>query len=41
MQKHGILNYCRYVDDIFLVFDSTITNINEILQDFNDLHPKL
>ena len=40
-QKHRILNYCRYVDDIFLVFDSTITNINEILQDFNDLHPKL
>jgi len=40
-QKHKILNYCRYVDDIFLVFDSTLTNINEILQDFNGLHPKL
>jgi UDP-N-acetylmuramoylalanine-D-glutamate ligase len=39
--KHKIINYCRYVDDVFLVFDSTHTNIHEILKDFNGLHHKV
>jgi hypothetical protein len=41
---HGIThltNYCRYVDDIFLMFDSEHTNIQKILDDFKSLHPKL
>jgi hypothetical protein len=25
--KHSIINYCRYVDDILLIFDSNHTNI--------------
>ena len=36
-----IVNYCRHVDDILLIFDSNHTNIQKILDDFNTLHPKL
>jgi hypothetical protein len=39
--KHRIINYCRYVDDILLIFDSNHTSIQMILDDFNNLHPKL
>jgi hypothetical protein len=39
--KHKIINYWRYVDDIPLIFDSNHTNIQEILDDFNALPPKL
>jgi hypothetical protein len=39
--KHKIINYWRYVDDIVLIFDSNHTNIQEILDDFNALRPKL
>ena len=38
--KHEIINYCRYVD-IFLIFDSNNTYIQNILKDFNALHPNL
>ena len=39
--KHRITNYCRYVDDILLTYDSTHTSIQMILEDFNALHPQL
>ena len=39
--KHRIINYFRYVDDILLIFDSTHTDIQTILTDFNALHPNL
>jgi hypothetical protein len=39
--KHHIINYCRYVDDIFLIFHSIRTGIQSILTDFNALHPEL
>ena len=39
--RHRIINYCRYVDDILLIFNSNHTNIQVILDDFNTLHPKL
>jgi len=39
--KHHIINYCRYVEDIFLFFYSNRTSIESILKDFNELHPKL
>jgi len=39
--KHKIINYCRYVDDVSLIFDSTHTSIREIHKDFNELHQKL
>jgi hypothetical protein len=38
---HRIINYFRYVDDILLIYDSTHTSIQMILEDFNALHPKL
>jgi len=34
-------NYLRYVDDILLIYDSTQTNIQAILEDFNSIHPNL
>ena len=40
-QKHRIINYCRYVDNILLIYNSTHTSIQMILEDFNALHPKL
>jgi hypothetical protein len=40
-QKHKIINYYRYVDDILIIYDSDHTNIHNILQDFNNLHPNL
>ena len=39
--KHKILNYCRYVDDILLIFNSSHTEIQKILDDFSSLHHKL
>jgi hypothetical protein len=40
-QKHNIINYCRYVDDILIIFDPNHTTLEMILNDFNSLHPKL
>ena len=39
-QKHKIINYCRYVDDILIIFDLNHSDIQEIINDFNSLHPK-
>jgi hypothetical protein len=39
--KHNIINYCRYVDYILIIFDPNHTNTEMILNDFNSLHPKL
>jgi hypothetical protein len=41
MQKHHLANYWRYIHDYFSIFDSKNTNIHDILNDFNTLHPKL
>jgi hypothetical protein len=40
-QKHKIVNYIRYVDDILMIFDSTHTDVHDILTDFNAIHPHL
>jgi len=40
-QKHKIINYCIYVYDILIIFDSNHSNILEIINDFNSLQPKL
>jgi hypothetical protein len=40
-QKHNILNYFRYVDDILLIFDTNHTDIQVTLTDFNAKLPKL
>ena len=39
--KHSIMNYCRCVDGILLIFDSNRTNMQTILNDFNAMRPKL
>jgi len=39
--KLKLLNYFRYVDDILIIFDSQLTNINEITNEFNTLHPNI
>jgi len=38
-QKHKIINYFRYFDDILLIYDSSQTNIQSSLKDFNSIHP--
>jgi hypothetical protein len=40
-QKHKIINYTRYVDDILIIYDSTHTDAPDILTDFNAIHPHL
>jgi len=37
-QKHGIINYCIYVDDILITYDPNQSDIHKILNDFNSLH---
>jgi len=39
--KHKIINYLHYTEDILLIFDSNHTNIQNILDDFNAVHPNL
>jgi hypothetical protein len=39
--KHHITFYCRYVDDIFLLFDASHSNIHDILTDFNTIHQNI
>jgi hypothetical protein len=40
-QKHKLVNYFRYVDDILMIYDSLHTDIQAILHDFNSIHPRL
>ena len=39
--KHKIVNYLCYVDDILMIFNSNHTNIQTILAEFNAIHPRL
>jgi hypothetical protein len=39
--KNKIINYIIYVDDVLVVYDSTHTDIHNILADFNAIHPNL
>jgi len=41
LRKHNIRGYFRYVDDILLVYIDNITNIHMVLNEFNNLTPKL
>jgi hypothetical protein len=40
-EKHKIAGYFRYVDDILLIYDSSHTNVPDISNDFNTIHPNL
>src|SRR5215469_4445946 len=39
--KHKITKYFCYVDDILLIYDSSHSDIQSILDDFNTTHPNL
>jgi hypothetical protein len=40
-EKHKITGYFQYVGDIPLIYDPDHTNIQDITDDFNSLHPNL
>jgi len=37
--KHKIVSYFRYVDDILIIYNANYTGIDNIQKDFNALHP--
>jgi hypothetical protein len=39
--KHNITGYFRYVDDILLIYNNDITEINQVLNDFNTINPAI
>jgi hypothetical protein len=39
--KHKITRYFRYVDDILIIYDSNLSDLHNIPDDFNKIHPKL
>jgi hypothetical protein len=39
--KRKIIKYFRYVDDILIIYDSNHSDVQNILKDFNTMHPKL
>jgi hypothetical protein len=41
LQKHNITSYHRYVDDILITYNSTKTNINNTLEEFNNINKTL
>jgi hypothetical protein len=41
LQKHKIVGYFRYVDDILLVYNNENTEINQVLDDFNTVVPTI
>jgi hypothetical protein len=36
--EHKVISYSRYVDDILIIYDHTKTNLNQVLNDFNNIH---
>jgi hypothetical protein len=41
LNRHKIISYHRYVDDILIVYNTLHTNINCVLGDFNNIHRKI
>ena len=41
LTQHKIIGYFRYVDDILIVYDSTTTDIHNVLAQFNNSAPSL
>ena len=39
--KHKIIKYFRYVDDIMIIYDTSHSDVQNILKDFNTIQPKL
>jgi hypothetical protein len=41
LQKHQIIYYYRYVDDILIIYNAQLTNIDNTIDEFNKIHPKI
>jgi nucleoside-specific outer membrane channel protein Tsx len=41
LKKFQIIDYHRYVDDILIKYNTHTTNINNTLEEFNKIHPKI
>jgi hypothetical protein len=41
LQKHNIIDYYRYVDDILIIYNEDNTNIDNTLIEFNTKHPNI
>jgi hypothetical protein len=41
LQRSQIIDYHQYVDDILIIYNAHITNINDILDKCNNIHPKI
>jgi nucleoside-specific outer membrane channel protein Tsx len=41
LKKFQIVDYYRYVDDILIIYNTRITNIDNTLNIFNNIHPKI
>jgi hypothetical protein len=41
LSNHNICDYFRYVDDILLIYDTTTTDINTVLEQFNSVTSNL
>jgi hypothetical protein len=39
--KHKIIKYFTYVDDILIIYDTNHSDMQNVLKDFNTIHPKL
>jgi hypothetical protein len=40
LQKHNIIDYYRYVDDILIIYNEDNTNIDNTLIEFNSIHDR-
>jgi nucleoside-specific outer membrane channel protein Tsx len=41
LNKHRIIDYYRYADDILIMYNTHYTNIENTLEEFNTIYPKL
>jgi hypothetical protein len=41
LKKYQIIDYYRYVDDILIIYNIQTTNINNTLNEFNMIYPKI
>jgi hypothetical protein len=39
--KYQMMGYVRYIDDTLIIFDTRTTHINNMLTEFNTLHPSV
>jgi nucleoside-specific outer membrane channel protein Tsx len=40
-RKHNISDYYRYVDDLLIIYNEDHTDIDNTLNEFNSIHPKI